>query len=173
MIKIKSLDLVDYKGEKYVFAYQTKGYYDLLVSESTFQFVYKEYSELKTKSFQDELVADWLEQPVLFGAFKQNILAGFIEGSMEVWNNRFRISNILVFEEYRKSQIGTTLMEYILSFAHELNARMVVLETQSCNLPAIDFYTKNGFKIIGFDTHSYSNCDMKDHHIRIEMGIEL
>ena len=47
------------------------------------------------------------------------------------------------------------------------------METQSCNVPAIHCYMKNGFKIIGFDTHSYSNCDIEKHEVRIEMGMEI
>lgn len=49
-------------------------------------------------------------------------------------------------------------------------ARMIVLETQSCNENAIAFYRKNGFEIIGFDLYSYSNTDPERHEIRIEMG---
>ena len=52
-------------------------------------------------------------------------------------------------------------------------ARMIVLETQSCNTGAIDFYEKNGFEIIGFDMYSYSNTDPERHEIRIEMGKKL
>lgn len=36
-------------------------------------------------------------------------------------------------------------------------ARMIVLETQSCNEAAIAFYRKNGFSVIGFDLYAYSN----------------
>lgn len=125
------------------------------------------------QSFEDELVGKWLERLVLFGAFENGILTGFIEGSMEVWNNRFIISNILVFEEYRKSQVGTKLMKHILSLVHKFNSRMAVLETQSCNIPAINFYLRMGFKIIGFDTCAYSNIDIEKHEVRIEMRIEI
>ncbi len=47
---------------------------------------------------------------------------------------------------------------------------MIVLETQSCNLNAISFYEKSGFTIIGFDLYAYSNDDLANNEVRIEMG---
>ena len=64
-------------------------------------------------------------------------------------------------------------METILKEANASAARMVVLETQTCNENAIAFYRKNGFEIIGFDLYSYSNNDPEKHEIRIEMGKKL
>ncbi len=62
------------------------------------------------------------------------------------------------------------LMQTILSKAKKSGARMVVLETQSCNENAISFYKKHGFKMIGFDLFAYTNTDQERHEIRIEMG---
>lgn len=172
-MEIKLLDNEKYKGEKYRFEYLTPGYYDLIVKDMTFNFVYKEFEEVQMKAFEDELLSDWLEAPVLYGAYLNDKLAGIIEGSIEEWNNRFRISNILVFEGYRNKQIGTKLIQYMDNVAKTMGARMIVLETQSCNVPAIHCYMKNGFHIIGFDTHAYSNCDIEKCEVRIEMGMEL
>ena len=57
--------------------------------------------------------------------------------------------------------------------AKQNGARMVILETQTCNENAIAFYKKNGFEIIGFDLYAYSNDDPEKHEIRIEMGRKL
>lgn len=64
-------------------------------------------------------------------------------------------------------------MSTILREAKESGARMVVLETQTCNENAIAFYRKMGFELIGFDLYAYSNSDPKRHEIRIEMGKKL
>ena len=40
---------------------------------------------------------------------------------------------------------------------------MIVLETQSCNKKAIDFYVKHGFSLIGLDMYAYSNEDPEKH----------
>lgn len=93
---------------------------------------------------------------------------------MENWNNRFRISNICVFDhEQRSGGVGTALMEAIEAVAKADGARMVVLETQSCNENAIGFYRKCGFEMIGFDLYAYSNHDPQRHEVRVEMGKRL
>ena len=65
------------------------------------------------------------------------------------------------------------LMEAIEREAATSGARMIVLETQSCNEAAIAFYRKNGFSVIGFDLYAYSNTDPERHEVRIEMGKKL
>ena len=64
-------------------------------------------------------------------------------------------------------------MEAIEREAAASGARMIVLETQSCNEAAIAFYRKNGFSVIGFDLYAYSNTDPERHEVRIEMGKKL
>ena len=96
---------------------------------------------------------------------------GFRQWVVHSWNNRFRISTICVFDEtYRNSGIGTKLIHAIEEIAISLKVRMIVLETQTCNEKAIAFYRKNGYAVIGFDLYSYSNHDLEDHEVRIEMG---
>ena len=64
-------------------------------------------------------------------------------------------------------------MQTILTEAEKSGARMVVLETQTCNENAIAFYKKCGFNIIGFDLYAYTNTDPERHEVRIEMGKKL
>ena len=109
-----------------------------------------------------------------FGAFEGGRLIGYVEGSPESWNNRFRISNICVMEFSERSRgVGTALMKTIERSAEAAKARMLILETQSCNENAIAFYKKNGFTIVGFDLYAYSNDDPERHEVRVEMGKKL
>ena len=126
------------------------------------------------KSFDDEFFGEWLEEPTAFGAFEGERLLGYVEGAPEGWNNRYRISNICIFEENARGKgLGTLLMQAIQRAAEAAGARMIVLETQTCNENAIAFYKRNGFSIIGFDLYSYSNDDPARHEVRIEMGKKL
>ncbi len=44
----------------------------------------------------------------------KNKLLGFVEGTLETWNNRYRISNICIFDDSKRHQgIGSMLMKKI------------------------------------------------------------
>ena len=117
---------------------------------------------------------EWLEYPAAFGTFDSGKLVGYVEGPIESRNNRFRISNTCVFDDKKRNTgIGTMLMKGIQKEVEASGARMLVLETQSCNEAAIAFYRKHGFAIIEFDLYAYSNIDPERHEVRIEMGKKL
>lgn len=170
-MEIKELNKETYAGKKFTVRYQTNGYYDIQASENGFQMKYVSFASPVEKSFDDVFFSEWLEDPVAFGAFEDGKLIGYVEGSLESWNNRFRLSNICVFDRTKRScGIGTRLMDAIQEAALSCGARMIVLETQSCNENAIAFYKKNGFSTIGFDLYAYSNTDPEQHEVRVEMG---
>ena len=171
---ISKLDKQSYAGKEFVVRYTTNGYYDIKRNDSGFQISYKAFDTPAEKSFTDHFFSEWLEDPVAYGVFEDGELIGIVEGTPEAWNNRYRISNICIFADTRRHcGIGAKLMDTILDEAKKSGARMVVLETQTCNENAIAFYRKNGFEIIGFDLYSYSNSDPERHEIRIEMGRQL
>ena len=67
--------------------------------------------------------------------------------------------------EERKAYIDRSLEE-----ARAAGARSLVLETQSCNDPAIRFYRKHGFALIGFDLTAYSETDVEKQEVRLEFA---
>lgn len=98
---IKLLDKAAYAGRKFTARYQTAGYYDIRPSGQGFQLAYVPFDAPEERSFDDTFYGDWLEDPIAYGAFEGERLIGFVEGSMETWNNRFRISNICVLRMRR------------------------------------------------------------------------
>lgn len=173
-MEIWQLDPAVYAGRKFTARYRTKGYYDICAAEDGFRLRYVPLGAPMVKSFDDEFFGEWLEEPVAFGAFEGERLLGYVEGAPEGWNNRYRISNICIFDETARGKgLGTSLMRTIEKAAEDAGARMIVLETQTCNENAIAFYKRNGFSIIGFDLYSYSNDDPERHEVRIEMGKKL
>lgn len=173
-MEIRPLDRKTYAGRRFTAHYHTNGYYDIAAAEDGFRIGYMPFDSPTARSFDDVMFGEWLEAPVAFGAFEQERLLGFVEGSPEGWNGRFRISNLCVFDRDARGQgLGSMLMARITETARSSGARMLVLETQSCNEAAIAFYRKNGFSIIGFDLYAYSNTDPERHEVRIEMGKKL
>jgi hypothetical protein len=47
------------------------------------------------------------------------------------------------------------------------------LETQSCDVLAVDFCLKLGFKLIGFNSTAYSNEDIKKREVRMDLCLTL
>lgn len=173
-MEIRPLDKETYAGRKFTARYRTAGYYDICPSETGFEIRYVPLETAVEKSFDDAFFDGWLEDPVAFGAFEGEELLGYVEGSPESWNNRFRISNICIFDDSRRGKgLGARLLAPMLDAARASGARMLILETQSCNENAIAFYRRNGFDIVGFDLYAYSNTDPQQHEVRIEMGRKL
>lgn len=173
-MEIRKLDPAVYAGRKFTARYRTNGYYAILPCESGFQMRYTAFEAPVEKSFDDKFFGEWLDHPVAYGVFEGDRLVGYVEGAIEGWNNRYRISNICIFDfENRSRGIGSALIKTILREAESAKARMAVLETQTCNENAIAFYRRNGFEIIGFDLYTYSNDDPEKCEVRIEMGKKL
>ena len=84
-----------------------------------------------------------------------------------------RVWEFLVAEDFRKQGIGTLLMNHAILIARQKGARMLVLETQTNNATAIDFYLRFGFDLIGLDTAAYSDDDVGKREVRLEMGMKL
>ena len=171
---IKQLDYQTYKGQKYVTEILSDRYLSIEPAGEGFDIRWVLSDEPLRMSINDHMLADWLDNPVAYGAFEGDKLIGFVEGFLEKWNNRYTISNICVFDSAdRRNGAGTKLMEAILKEAVDSGARMAVLETQSFNFRAISFYRKIGFEMIGFDRYAYSNRGPEEHNMRIEMGKKL
>lgn len=173
-LKIIPLAYDDFSGQKYHATIRSNKYLSIEPQNGAFTMEWMPSEEEIVMPLEDEMLSEWLENPVAYGAYEDDKLVGFVEGFLEEWNNRFRITNICVFEEKpRKSGIGTRLLQAIMNDAVTSGARMAVLETQSFNFKAISFYEKNGFEIIGFDRFAYSNNGPEERNMLIYMGKAL
>jgi hypothetical protein len=64
-------------------------------------------------------------------------------------------------------------MDKAKELARASGDRALVLETQTCNDPAIRFYRSCGLTVIGLDTTHYSNEDIAKKEVRLEMGCRI
>lgn len=128
----------------------------------SFEFVLKEkpmpYSKIwATHSDELEELNEIIEKGHSFGAFEDNELIGWIICKHRTWNNSFYIENILINEEFRRNGTGAQLIKNAVREARHLNCRIIELETQNTNYPAIQFYRRMGFSITGINTRLYKN----------------
>ena len=120
--------------------------------------------------FPDKLYPDYYEHACAWGIVKDGKLLAAIETDQELWSNRLRVAELWVAEELRGQGYGHLLMNIAKEQARQERRRAIILETQSCNADAIDFYRHEGFDLIGFDACCYSNRDIERREMRVEMG---
>lgn len=111
----------------------------------------------ETDSHDIDELNDLIAQGHSFGAFDNNKLIGWIICDFREWNNSLFIENMLISEKYRGQNIGRLLIKNVNREARELQCRIVELETQNTNYPAIRFYQKAGFLFTGINTKLYNN----------------
>ncbi len=124
--------------------------------------------------FPDKLYQEHWEKAYAWGIVEENDgkqeLVACIETCPEEWSNRLMVTELWVHEKLRRNGIGHALMEVAKQQANLEHRRAIILETQSCNVPAITFYLQEGFELIGFDSCCYSNRDIDRKEVRLDFG---
>ena len=163
--------------------YTTEEYYDVQMekNENGFQvgFLKKKLSEPishypEEYDFPDKLYQDHWEKAFAWGVIEENDdkqeLVACIETCPEEWSNRLMVTELWVHEKHRRKGIGHALMKIAKEQANLEHRRAIILETQSCNVSAIQFYLQEGFELIGFDSCCYSNSDIERKEVRLDLG---
>lgn len=168
-----------WKGTIIPIGYKTDKYYDIVVNETDngldIHIEKKDFEKIVTHSpeeydFPDKLYEDHWENAYAWGVIVNNELIAAIETDQELWSNRLRITELWVSARYQKQGIGHALIEMAKEQARRERRRAVILETQSCNVNAVDFYRHEGFNFIGMDTCCYKNNDLQRKEVRLELG---
>jgi ribosomal protein S18 acetylase RimI-like enzyme len=147
--KIVHLPKEKWKGTVIPIEYTTDMYYDVIVNKTDNGFsavIEKKYFTEPVKhtqeenNFPDKLYDDHWKNAYAWGVLVDGMLIAAIETDRELWSNRLRITELWVEESYRRRGIGHALIEIVREQARRERRRAVILETQSCNVNAIDFY---------------------------------
>ena len=104
------------------------------------------------KLFTDDLSNENAE---FFLAVKNDEVLGYV-GLYNILGDGY-ITDIAVFEKYRKQGIATELIVNLLRYAKQNNMNFVTLEVRKSNLKAINLYTKMGFHTVGERKNYYTN----------------
>jgi streptothricin acetyltransferase len=116
---------------------------------------------------------EMLAQDHSFGAYHNGRLVAFAINEVNDWNRSLRIWEFQVMQDYRGQGIGRALMERVISKAVESKFRIIVLETQNTNVPAIRFYRKMGFTLEALDLSLYTNEDVESGEVAFFMKRKL
>lgn len=177
--QIKRLTKSKWQGHLLPIRYTTDTYYDVRIKRDNDNY-YVEFEKSKFKNpvthtpeeydFPDKLFAAHWVGAFAYGIFSEERLIGAIEMYPEKWADRLRITELWVDEQYHKQGIGKTLMHIAKKWVVNHNYRMIILETQSCNINAIGFYLHEEFMLVGFCSCDYSNTDLDRKEVRMELG---
>ena len=175
-----------WKGTPILMKYTTKEYYDLETFKDDqgfhVQMIKKKFDTPVTHSpeeydFPDKLYQDHWAGAKAWGIVRKkeanDELLACIESCPEEWSNRLIVTELWVSEELRRQGVGRRLMDVVKEQAKAEGRRVVILETQSCNVDAIAFYLSQGFELIGFDSCCYTNRDMERREVRFDFGFYL
>lgn len=176
-MEFKLLEREKYEYFELHYTYFTDERFEAIYSESKdgfkLEFVRRRLKERFTRSCYDTFYQPYWFNPQAYALCDNGTVKAYFEIDREEWNNRLRITQLLVDEKYRGEGIGSIVVDFVRRMAVEEEYRMVIVETQSCNTRAIDFYLKNGFKFIGSNIMFYSNDDIAEEEVMIEMAIVL
>jgi len=92
-----------------------------------------------------------------FIAEENGEIVGFGRVHFYGWNRSAYVINLLVDADYRRRGIGSLLLKTMEDFARENGARVILFDTAIDNIPALNLYFKNGFKICGYNERLYGN----------------
>lgn len=92
---------------------------------------------------------------VAIDANTERIVGGVV--SVPVEGNALRVLILAIDAPYRRRRIGTQFLNVLKRLCVVHNFRKITLEVRVDNLPAIEFYKRNGFIITGMIPNYYSD----------------
>lgn len=128
--------------------------------EMTFTFRLETLASPKQKTWhtsETELAElnEVMQQGHSYAAYDNGRLTGFIIAGKRDWNNTLYVAQLTVAASERRKGIGVQLMNTLIGHAKPLKVRLLELETQNTNVPAVSFYRKQGFRLSGVHLKLY------------------
>jgi ribosomal protein S18 acetylase RimI-like enzyme len=178
MLEIRKIAETDYpNGKKFPFTYESDFYYDVHIKQIAgnwqISLELKSFEKTFYKEMEVDIFQDYKPELECYSVLLNSKEIGMVAFNHEKWNNVVRIWDLYLNPANQGKGIGKKVMDLVKERAIQLQVRAIVLETQTSNYNAIRFYLKNGFSLIGLDTINYTNQDIKNKEVRIEMGYLL
>jgi len=178
MLTIRQIHQKNYPtGKKVFYKYTSEKYYEIHKERKdngwNFSLTEERFAVPFVKKIEEEIFDPYKEGSEVYIAELNGEESAIMVIQQIEWNNTLLIHDLYVDERFKKNGIGRSLIEVAKKRATELGVRSITLETQTSNYPAVQFYMKNDFELIGFNLISYSNEDSMKNEIRIEMGYIL
>ena len=177
-MEIIELDRKEYDYYPLHYRYKTQEYYAVKTNCSKegfgVSFHRQRFDTEKLYENTDTLFQEYWNNPRAFGVKDDNgKICAFLEFDTVEWNNTLVMTQLLVAESLRGKGVGRMLFDFVKEIAKTEDYRRISLETQNTNVPAIDFYLKMGFTFSGTDLSFYSNDDIGENEVMLQMAFVL
>ncbi|MBZ0300645.1 MAG: GNAT family N-acetyltransferase [Anaerolineae bacterium] len=111
--------------------------------------------------------ARFIEAGTCLGAYDDEQLVAIAIAEAQEWNRTLWIWEFGVLESHRRRGIGLRMMDELAIRSQNMGLRIMLVETQNTNGPAIRFYRRAGFTFDALDLTCYSNNDDLDDEIAL------
>ena len=177
-IRIVKVDKESLKDRTTTFRYDSDGHFKVNISEKedgwTITLNKEPFPETyRKRDGNDRTIQPYKGDSEIYLAYIGEQEAGQLQIEFQEYNRSVRVWDIDVWPVFKRQNIGTAFMQLCKERAREMGARRIVLETQSSNLPAIEFYKSMGFELVGLDATHYHNDDVRRGEVRLEMAYHL
>jgi streptothricin acetyltransferase len=103
-------------------------------------------------------------------AYDRDRCIGLALAGVQAWNSSLILHEFHIDPDYQRQGIGCRLMDALIARATDSRqVRCIVAETQSTNVPAIQFYRRMGFVLDGIDLSYYTNEDVARGEVAVFM----
>jgi ribosomal protein S18 acetylase RimI-like enzyme len=136
-----------------MFNYKTLENTNIEILHEAFLSAFSDYQvkiDLPFWKFQQMLQRRGYVSEISIGAFKNQVLVGFVLNGFRNWNGKLTVydTGTGVIGEYRKQGITSNMLLNIRELLKEKEAEQYLLEVIQSNTSAIQLYKKQGFEII-------------------------
>jgi ribosomal protein S18 acetylase RimI-like enzyme len=109
---------------------------------------------------RDYLLEDWQRNGCFLVAEQDGRVLGYLDLQLARWNQVGEILNLVVDRPYRRTGIGSSLVERGIAWSRSLGLRAIMTVVQTKNYPAISLGHQYGFAFCGYNDQYYVSGDI-------------
>jgi ribosomal protein S18 acetylase RimI-like enzyme len=103
---------------------------------------------------------DWTKRSMVYTALLDQEIAGYVSLLERGMDSTVSVTDLVVNSANRRQGVGSALLVAAQDWASARSLRLIILEMQSKNLPAIRFSQKFGYEFCGYNDHYYLTQDV-------------
>lgn len=108
----------------------------------------------------EQMLAGWQRRDGFLVAEEDERICGYVTLTSHVEHGIAWVGDLVVDRPWRRRGVGTTLLRAAARWGREHNLMRLVVEVQTKNYPATQFYRSRGLTFCGYNDHYWPNQDI-------------